>query len=264
MEVRSFRLLSASVLGAVKLQLDGLLDRWCTDWGVQQGGMQVDCIRAWDASPQQMAMQWQRSYVDKERVLHFSWPAELATHVQRKMFPSDLRHVVHPTQSSLIAAGASEKAIYSLLDHIAASFSLKNKTEQTGKASQSTSHEFTRGSGAIFAGIRLGEYSFGCLFNGECIDSLSDQIKPPMDKMPFQVDYKKALRSVVVSLPVEVGQAEVDIGSLMQLGVGDVIRLDTSIDKPVVVSSPDGHRLFNGHIGTSKNAVAIEIVRGEK
>ena len=114
-------------------------------------------------------------------------------------------------------------------------------------------------SGAMVATIRIGDQTATWALNYGCIKGLPQFPATVMLPPIAEGNLQQALSHVSLSLPVEIGQAEVDVASLLTLALGDVIRLDSCIDKPINVRGPNGEALFGAHLGRQDKAVAIEV-----
>lgn len=71
-----------------------------------------------------------------------------------------------------------------------------------------------------------------------------------------------AMKNLVnVDLPAEVilGEAELSMGDLLNLEVGDIIQLDNRKDDPLIMQIAN-QRLFNVHIGKVANNLAVQVV----
>jgi flagellar motor switch/type III secretory pathway protein FliN len=68
-----------------------------------------------------------------------------------------------------------------------------------------------------------------------------------------------ATRSVRVA--AQLGEAEIDIGTLQSLAVGDVIKLDTRVDQPAQLLSADGTPLCHGYLGTRDGYKSLQLIR---
>lgn len=75
----------------------------------------------------------------------------------------------------------------------------------------------------------------------------------------------RALSAIPVHLQVRLAPVDIDLGSLMSLGVGDVLQLGHAVDAPVFVVSPDAAidavPLCHGWLGGRDDRAAIELAR---
>jgi flagellar motor switch/type III secretory pathway protein FliN len=77
----------------------------------------------------------------------------------------------------------------------------------------------------------------------------------PLEK-PLSLLATRAVRVVA-----QLGEAEIDIGTLQSLAVGDVIKLDTRVDQPAQIFSTDGTPLCHGHLGTRDGHKSLQLIR---
>ena len=71
-------------------------------------------------------------------------------------------------------------------------------------------------------------------------------------------DMKNRLSKVNLPVVAELGTAEITVGELLDLSVGDVIRLDKKAKEDIDVFVNDNHK-FTGKVGKSASNLAIEI-----
>jgi flagellar motor switch protein FliM len=62
----------------------------------------------------------------------------------------------------------------------------------------------------------------------------------------------------LLPIRVELGVSEITIGDLVELQIGDVISLDTSVGADLKVTIGNNHK-FNGKPGIKKNRVSVKI-----
>lgn len=71
---------------------------------------------------------------------------------------------------------------------------------------------------------------------------------------------QKKLERTLVPLTVELGKIAVTVGEMLDLTVGDVIRLDTRVDDELSVIIGQ-HQKFKCKPGSSNNRLAIQITQ---
>ena len=262
MKLRPFALLSTSILNRTNRLLAEALEEWRTAWGLDMLDIRIECVRAWDAEPAQPALPWQRCYAQGQKSVWIAWQPEFFRYVQRHLFPPDQRHVLRPGGEISLASEGAEKATLAFSERVAGAAGLA-VTDAHGTHIP-PSAVFDRGSGAVFARIRVGEQSAACVFNYDCIRAMNDTPASQAAAALPVADIRTALRNIPLALPIEIGQAEVEVGALMTLAVGDVIRLQASVDKPLTVYGPERNALFDGYLGTVERNVALEVVRRDK
>lgn len=70
-----------------------------------------------------------------------------------------------------------------------------------------------------------------------------------------------ALAGKPLSLSVMAGSAQVEVGLLKTIAVGDVIKLDTRIDQPLALVNEEGARLCGAFLGTSGGRKAVQLTK---
>lgn len=70
---------------------------------------------------------------------------------------------------------------------------------------------------------------------------------------------QKRLKHAPVDLKVELGQSEISVEELLQLDTGDVLELNQSIHKPLVMKIGE-HTKFLGQPGKKKKRLAVQII----
>lgn len=71
---------------------------------------------------------------------------------------------------------------------------------------------------------------------------------------------QKKLERTVIPLMVELGKISVTVGEMLDLNVGDVVRLDTKLNDELAVIIGH-HQKFKCKPGSSNNKIAIQITR---
>lgn len=62
-----------------------------------------------------------------------------------------------------------------------------------------------------------------------------------------------------VALRAELSPCELDVSTLQGLQVGDVLRIDHSLDAPLTVRDANGRAVFHGFLGRSRGFKAVEL-----
>lgn len=69
---------------------------------------------------------------------------------------------------------------------------------------------------------------------------------------------ERKIETTLLPIRVELGVAEISVGDLMGLQIGDVISLNTSVGEDLKIAIGNNHK-FNGKPGVKKNRVAVKI-----
>jgi flagellar motor switch/type III secretory pathway protein FliN len=257
MAVRPYTLLGASVLARVQSALQAALAPWCAQWGLAGASVTAECARAWEVKGAQLPPAWQQLRQQAGASLYLGWGTELPAQLESLVFPPDRSYAEAPTGESTLARGAAEAALADLLQALADGCVGGAAAQEPG-APAAAAALLNPGSGAIVAHIRLGRSACVCLLDGAAVAALRGAQAHALPALAG-VAHAHALRDVALRLPLAIGQAEVALGSLMTLAVGDVVRLDTLVAQPLKVSGPDGSVWFEAHLGTLNDALAIEV-----
>jgi hypothetical protein len=96
-----------------------------------------------------------------------------------------------------------------------------------------------------------------------CLDAADTAPQPatPVKGGPATVPVERALAASGLQLQVQLDGCELDVGSLQDLQVGDVLRLRHALDAPAAVSLADGVPLFTGFLARSRGRKAVEIAQ---
>jgi len=264
MQQRAYTLLGDDVLLSVRRLLEPVVRTWCADWGAAYDELALECRRAWDDGDQLPATpQWRQSWLADAGLMAQAWPAEMPAQVQRLLFGAERQYasqvgVPHSAQAAGVAAWRD------LLERLAAA-ALPGGIA-AGAATPPPASLWRYASGALLVQLQLERHSAQLLLNDAAVQALLVHlascgllVRVP-DAPLAPVDLQRLLAAQPVDLPVALGQAEVDLGSLMRLQVGDVIRLDRAADRALPVYGPSGVALFDGYLGRSGDVMALELL----
>jgi flagellar motor switch/type III secretory pathway protein FliN len=252
MQVRPFALLGSRRMNAVRDGLERALAVWAEEWGLAETTVTVQ--RAWDAPP--ISAAWQCARLGSGGgSIWLAWPVDMPEQLQRQLFAPDRRHGPQQGQATL-ASAAAEAALAALADCLA--------HQTLGSATPAAALQPTAGlrhhaSGAVVFEARIGKLAcHGLLDHAAVLGLHAARAMAPLPPL----DLLAVLAPQPVQLKVAVGKAEVTLGSLIGLDIGDVIRLDSLVEQPFAVRGDDGRTLFGGHLGMAGNKLALEVVPG--
>jgi flagellar motor switch/type III secretory pathway protein FliN len=267
---RAFALLGASSLAAVRARLEAQLEAWSSDWGLAELALDVSCVRAWEAATvpapacPAATIPVERYFAGDAGCVRVAWPPGMVKALAHAMFPGDQRQVANDAEAT-IAREAGEQMLASLVESIAGLLTGASEADEGGGAWVAASSSI--GSGAVaatvLANIGSGTFRLSCLFDHAAVRALQET-PIAAAASPGKLSLIQALRDVSVTLPVTVGEAEIDLASLAALTVGDVIRLETSVDQPSMVRASDGACLLEVFLGRIGRDVAVEVVGRRK
>jgi flagellar motor switch/type III secretory pathway protein FliN len=267
MRQRPFSLIGNDLLDAVRRLLDEALRGWCADWGVERDGLVLECLRAWEGEQQLPAAPvWRQPWRSGDGTLSLAWAAELPAQLQKLLFGPDRQYM--PSAGTPHTAVAAAAAAWDELVHAVAAAAMPGGTA-AGEAAAAPAAHWRHASGALLIVLRVGKQACHAVLDHEALQALAEQLalrgalrRPAADKLA-PVDFHAMLADLPVALPVALGSAQVDFGSLVGLRAGDVIRLDTAADSALQVRGPSGAALFDGYLGRAGEAMALELIPHE-
>lgn len=255
MPVRPFRLLGAAVLETVQATGLDAWRRWCADWAVAPGAVALDCARPADG-PLPVPADWRQQWRAGEGSVWLAWPAEFESAIQRAVFAPDANHA--PVTPRLATEGG-QAALAQLLQQLASTL-LGSAEARRDAVTEPDAALFARGAGTLVLRLTVGKHSLRCLIGAEAVEHLAANApKAPAPAKLAPLNLVHVLRDTVITLPVRAGNAELGLGSLLTVGVGDVIALDNPIDDTVTVHGPGGRPLFEGYLGQVDGVIAVEM-----
>lgn len=288
MQARPFALVGASSLSAIRARLETQIETWCSDWGLATAGLEVSCARAWEA-PRATgrtsvihagATPTDRWFEGDAGCGRVTCNPGMAKSLQHAMFPGGAQ-AFSSGGIAAIATEAGEAALESLVESLAGVLARTAEVATAGATAVATGVAttvattgdwfnacFLPGSGAVLATVSgtVGSDTFtlSCLFDHAAVRALQTPPAATVAAAPGKLSLTRALRDVAVTLPVSVGEAEVDLASLSALTVGDVIRLDAPVQAPLKVRAACGAPLLEVFLGCVGRHVAVEVVGGGK
>lgn len=254
MRCSPYALIRAEVLGQLQERAGQALQVWCDGWGVARADVALECLRASEGAAQLPAAPvWRQCWRADARTLALCWAGEMPAQVQRLLYAPDRQY--GPAGTAVTAVAAGEAAWQDLLQGLGKALT---GGAPAADALAPAADDWRHASGAVLLVLRIGRHACHALLNHEAVQALAGAA-PPRAGLPA-LDYTGLLAALPVRLPVPLGAAEVDLGSLMRLQVGDVIRLDTAADRALRVGGPSGAPLFDGYLGRAGEQLALELV----
>jgi hypothetical protein len=257
MDARPFVLLADATIGALSSKLGAAVSAWSGDWGLDPSTLSVHCARAWERPASALRAPWQGCRGDADGMLWFAWNADFGASLQGQIFPPDRDGRKAPDASGLTADGA-----LGALDDLCALLAGELGAQQRSEAPcLPAAMLFQEGSGALCVTLTLGGQSLSMLIEHGRIASLAQASAPAPALPPLAL--RELASRLPLRLPVLAGRAEVRIGALATLAVGDVLRLDRALDRPLAVSGPDGSHAFSAYLARRGPDMLIEVVPAE-
>ena len=256
MAVRAFRLLRQSVLDAAARALGETMSGWSAAWGIDGASLTLACRRGETAAG--LPTNWERCTRAGEARMWMHASPGLRDAVQRTLFPADGSYVSKASGPGELAHGGSVAALDAMRLSLCETL-LPGAVEEVG--GPAPTDLAVRGSGTLLLTIELGRESMRCALDQGAVLQLERLLGGASAALPAlpRLNFPAVLGSVPVTLRVRIGSGVAQLSSLMAAGVGDVVRLDASVDTPIELLGPSGHPLLRAHLGRCGPVMAIEI-----
>lgn len=252
MKTRPIELLGESDLLRTRQTAAQALEAWRAVWGLEPREARIACVRAWESE--------ERSPANEEGWLGWAdegagWAAAspgFACAVRQSLFgPPQTGASEYDTP---IALELCNLAIDDLVARLLAGEtpSAVRKCEP-GPAPAIPASVFEHGSGVVAMDIRLEE---GRLF---AVTRRAPRARQDQAGSQSFGESHGAMRAVPVALDAQLGELDIDLGTLQSLEVGDVIRLPARLDQPVRLLAPDGGTVCFGDFGTQEGFRALSL-----
>jgi len=266
--VRLLRWWTPHALAGLSRRLDGAWAAWCDGWGFEH--TPVICANASEVSEAYATVRhWQRVGVMAGDGIWIGSPhAEPAHWLQQGMFANGSER-----QPSPVASRVALEAWWNLQLEIADA--IVPMTGEAARVSEPLPSAFPAGhrlpwSGAVGAKLPVANSPLGALVVhiGPSVAAAhcgvaQGNASPALARSPL-VGVADALGHRRVSLDVHLGEAEIELGMLQSLRIGDVVVLNHALHQPATVqwttsSEPSGSEvLFEAHLGRLGPFKAIE------
>lgn len=252
MNTRPIELLGESDLLRTRQTAAQALEAWRADWGLGPRDARIACARAWESG--------ERIRPHEEAWLGWEcegtgWAAaspELACSLRRSLFgPPQAGATGHDTSLALeLCHLAIDDLVVRLL---AAEVPSAVRKCERGPAHVIPAGVFEQGSGAVVTDIQIEE---GRLF---AITLRTPRLRQdPAGSQSFGESHG-AVRAVPVALDAQLGELDIELGTLQSLEVGDVIRLPARLDQPLRLLAPGGGTVCFGDFGTHEGFRALSL-----
>lgn len=258
MNVSAYLLLKRSTANALAESAAIALARWANAWA-KLPEHRVNCNAASDEADLMAAMPtWRCHTLADGGAIWIAVPADIKRYLERLLFSLDeIDTTSDKHQSSIIAAAVVEEALEALL--AALTEGLTGQSSQPAPEAPIPTWLMRRGSGAVLCRMLFGERAIACLLPAETLPTTSQTRQD--SAFPGLATLHHALAKVSVPLSVEVSQAELTLGYLRTLAVGDVLALPTRIDQASRVVGPGGTTVCHAHLGTQGGFHAAQLIR---
>lgn len=259
MSARPFRLVGDSVLLNVHKALHGAVSQWARDWGCDTPAL--DCRRASDPDNRREppALAWRECREGAAGCIWFGWQTGAVAEMQRSLF-GEAATSHGASGRPRMAPALAERAFESLLDTLAAS--VGDVGASVTAEAEPESALFASGAGGVTAHLRLGKLSIVFMMDAASVERLAPRASRALEPLS-PVDYPQVLSALPVRLWVGIGGTRVGLTTLMSVGIGDVVVLDSPVDEPAQVLDDSGTLLFPAYLGRMSERIVVEVAKSK-
>lgn len=251
MQIQPFLLLKQSQTTLAMQRADSALAQWETQW-CSLGDHRVSCVAASDAAALPPAAEWRQRILANGRPVWLWSAPETPVLLGRQLFmPAEPGQ--HGQRNSALATGVAQTALEDLLRQL---------TEQVGAQPSLTAAAapfpaamLRYGSGALVCRLDLTVGQILLLLPAEVPTATAQPPRPALRSL------HQALTALPVTLQVQLSEAELTLGYLNTLAVGDVLTLPTQVDQTLQVLGPGGSAICRAHLGTCGGMHAVELIK---
>lgn len=260
---RPFILYGQSEISRLTATLEPIMSNWIQQW-LADAQAQVHCTQA---GPDSLTDgEWLHAKSSKGSHLYINRPSSFSKLMTLELFGDLPKSAGLGDTPSPLVADAIQSILLGLIKAVNAGLSpnKSNDDEFVLIKQEPPTAEFLEGSGACLVALKIGTFSLQILisaqlslefFRAKGTGASRKSTLPALENALEQIQTKS------VKLYAFLGEAEIDIGTLQTISVGDVIRLDTSVDQPAQLTTESGVSLCNGYLGASENFKSLQLCR---
>lgn len=243
MEWRPFKLLNASELDYLATAVEGIGAEWAQGWLRMPGAASARCKSLSGSTP---------ALLPTERWLKFSagdaslWLAD-STRVRGWV---GRRMLGGAAAGAPLASEVLEHALTDLITRFFDRTGLPSRKPCRGIEGRPEADACRNGSGAATCELTSGDDTLSMVLAPALVSALlAERSRAPRPARPAPLDPRQCLDACRVTIEVGVGEAQVEIGVLHTLAVGDVVALEARVDEPLALAvggRATGRRAFLG------------------
>jgi flagellar motor switch/type III secretory pathway protein FliN len=245
--VTPYLLLKRSRANQLSQRALAALGEWAAGWAVLPDHA-VACGDACEAAPETLEQAWSRRVLADGAEVWTALPWDAQRWMEQLVFGLD-EGAPHSPLAGTVAADALEALQGQLLE------ALTGQASRPGPAVTLPAALLRRGAGTILCTVQLGVRTLRLL-----LPATAQGAPAPVKRAATPVaPLREALAAVPVPLTVELCRAELTLGYLRTLAVGDVLALPMALDAPLQVRGPGATKLCPAHLGAADGHRAVEL-----
>ena len=223
------------------------LESWARDWAALPDHA-VACADACDAAPAALDTAWQRRTLGAGLDVFIALPWDGQHWMEQLVFGLD-----EGAPASPLAGGVAARALEALAAQLVDA--LTGRTSTPAERVTPAPALLRRGAGTILCTIQLGARTLRVLVPAGAYAASTSTARAGEPVVPL----RQALAALPVPLTVELCRAELTLGYLRTLALGDVLALPMALDAPLRVHGPDAAPLCAAHLGSADGRRAVEL-----
>jgi flagellar motor switch/type III secretory pathway protein FliN len=223
------------------------LESWARGWAALPDHA-VTCGDACEAAPAALDTAWQRRTLAAGLEVFVALPWDGQHWMEQLVFGLD-----DGTPASPLAGGVAAAALEALAAQLVDA--LTSQASTPAERAAPAPALLRRGAGTILCTIQLGARTLRVLVPAGAYATPARKARAGEPVVPL----RQALAALPVPLTVELCRAELTLGYLRTLALGDVLALPMALDAPLHVHGPDAAPLCAAHLGTIDGRRAVEL-----
>ena len=245
--------LHADVLLRLAAEFDSIAQAWAQDWGASAPA--AGAARALTGSQLAAAVKLAEPLEGAGNVGPWLKPSQAMGSAARRAIFGD------GASAGPVAKEVGNLAAAALLDGLRAA--LRSPTTNPGTSPQPSDAFVAAGHGGAAYTVTVGEHEVEILVPSAWLRARGWLKRPAVGAVPGWSP-AKVLAHVPIRLTVELGQAEVSVGSLSAIGLDDVILVGSTTAAPIVMRVDGSDQKLRAYLGRQGAQRAVQVVAASK
>lgn len=244
--------------------LQPLAVSWAKQW-LGQEQVHLTCLPRSAALPAHGEGEWLFAKSSTSQGIFLHRPSGFSKSMTRELF-GDLSKTAGLSDTPSPLLGDSIQAV--LLDLVTAVFSALDPSPSHGKivfiSQIPDPSAFAEGTGTVILSLQIKSINLLFLLTGSQCENflrLGKGSKNNHGKLAPLENFMPIIQTKPIKVSAILGEAEIDIGTLQSISIGDVIRLDIPIDKPTQLFTSEGIPLCKGYLGARDEFKSLQLSR---
>jgi flagellar motor switch/type III secretory pathway protein FliN len=256
----------------IRRALARALEAWAHEWMLRDRsgapGPAVGDVIAADDGPKPVAVaQWKRLAHRGDAILWMSGGDSSDDALDRSIVQLLFGHAPRPGHPPALATRLAARARADLLHSVATAAGLEVLGDL--RVDTSAGERLRRWRGAVRTELTIAGCTITLLMNAACAKTLAGDLDRPAKPRPAPaplvplVPLRDALAASTVRVRAELHPMQIELGALLGMASGDVIRLTHRLQDPLVLSTDAQTNFCAGHLVRLDGRLAVEFARPE-